>query len=67
MLYFKPGSQALQLYEGGPVGVDDDEYMVFGYWREDPTSAAGVYQFKVFAEAETGALAKASALLLGLP
>lgn len=53
-LYFRPGSSPLRLYEGGPVGADA-EYMVFGYWREDPTSAAGVYQFKVFAEAEAGA------------
>ena len=50
-LYFRPrGSPSIQLYEGGPVGADS-EYMVFGYWREDPTSVAGRYQFGVFAEA----------------
>ena len=50
-LHFKPsGSPTLQLYEDGPVG-DDSEYMVFGYWREDPTSAAADYQVDVFAEA----------------
>ena len=49
-VYFKPdGSPSIQLYEGGPVGPDA-EYMEFGYWREDPTSAAGIYRFGVFAE-----------------
>ena len=52
-LYFKPsGSQTLQLYEGGPVGADS-EYMVFGYWREDPTSPAADYNVGVFAQAFT--------------
>ena len=52
-LFFKPsGSPTLQLYEDGPVG-SDDEYMVFGYWREDPTSAAADYQVGVFAQAFT--------------
>ena len=50
-LYFKPsGSPTLQLYEGSSVGPDE-EYMVFGYWREDPTSAAADYQANVFASA----------------
>ena len=50
-LHFKPSSGArFQLYTGGPVGADD-QYMVFGYWREDPASAAGVYQYEVFAQA----------------
>ena len=50
MLYFKPsGSPSLQLYEGGPVGADD-EYMAFGYWREDPTSPAADYNVGVFAQ-----------------
>ena len=63
-LYFKPGSSSLQLYEGGPADGADAEYMVFGYWREDPTSAAGVYQFKVFAEAveaEAGSISQSEA------
>lgn len=50
-LYFKPsGGATYQLYEGGPVSTDD-EYMMFGYWREDPTSAAAGYEFGVFADA----------------
>ena len=51
-LFFKPSSSAatIPLYSGGPVGVDA-EYMVFGYWREDPSSPAGVYQFEAFAQA----------------
>ena len=50
MLYFRPGSSPLRLYEGGPVGADV-QYMVFGYWREDPTSAAADYEVGVFAQA----------------
>ena len=50
-LYFKPsGSQTLELYTGGPVGADS-EYMVYGYWREDPTSPAADYHVGVFAQA----------------
>ena len=43
-VYFKPTSPTatIALYEGGPVGVDT-EYLMFGYWREDPTSPAGTY------------------------
>ena len=49
-LHFKPsGSPSLQLYGGGLVGADT-EYMVFGYWREDPTSPAADYQVRAFAE-----------------
>ena len=50
-VYFKPTSPTatIALYQGGPVGVDT-EYLMFGYWREDPTSPAGTYQFKTFAE-----------------
>ena len=51
VLYFKPsGSPSLQLYEDGPVRADN-EYMVFGYWREDPTSPAANYNAGVFAQA----------------
>ena len=51
MLHFSPnGSPPIQLYEGGPVGADA-EYMVFGYWREDPTSPAADYEVGVFAKA----------------
>ena len=58
-LRFKPSTSAtLQLYEGGPVGADT-EYMVFGYWREDPASPAGVYQYSVFAEVEAATGAQA--------
>ena len=50
-LFFKPsGSPTLELYTGGPVGADS-EYMVYGYWREDPTSAASDYLVDVFAQA----------------
>ena len=49
-LHFKPDSGAsIGLYEGGPVGTDT-EYMVFGYWIEDPESAIGDYAFSPFAE-----------------
>ena len=50
-LHFKPSSSAkFQLYTGGPVSADA-EYMMFGYWREDPTSPAGQPRFGVFADA----------------
>lgn len=52
ILYFKPsGSPALQLYDGDPFDIGaDTEYMVFGYWREDPTSPAADYQVRAFAQ-----------------
>ena len=54
-LRFRPNPGAtLQLYNGGPV-PPDAEYMVFGYWREDPVNAAGVYQFNRFAQVFGGA------------
>ena len=62
-LYFKPSSGArIPLYTGGPVGPDG-QYMTFGYWREDPTSAAADYKVGVFAEAfpEAGALTDVTA------
>ena len=56
-LYFRPSAGAtLQLYEGGPDGADL-EYMVFGYWREDPLSPASPYDndaIGVFAEVFSG-------------
>ena len=49
-LHFKPDSNVgVQLYEGGPVGVDT-EYLVFGYWVEDPASATGTYRMSPFAQ-----------------
>ena len=42
-----PTSAAIPLYTGGHVGADM-EYMVFGYWREDPASPAADYDFHVF-------------------
>ena len=58
-LFFRPGSA------GSTVSLCDDaarctagtdsEYMVFGYWREDPTSAAADYKVGVFAQAFGGA------------
>ena len=55
VVFFKPTSATatIPLYEDGPVGADD-EYMVFGYWRKDPASAAGPYQFEPFAQAFGG-------------
>ena len=54
-LYFRPSSAS------SPLSLCDDrtrctagtdqQYMVFGYWREDPTSAAADYTVGVFAEA----------------
>ena len=41
----------------------DEEYMVFGWWREDPSSAAGIYKFGIFAKVlvkRTGVTAAAS-------
>ena len=49
-VYFRPTGPAMQLYEEGVVGVDA-EYMIFGYWREDPSSPAGDYDVVVFAQA----------------
>ena len=50
-LHFKPSSSAkFDLYTGSPIGSADAEYMVFGYWREDPTSPAAGYDFGVFAD-----------------
>ena len=49
-LHFRPrGSPSIQLWDSGPVGPDL-EYMVFGYWREDPRSPASPYRADVFAE-----------------
>ena len=42
-------SGSISLYVGGPV-EEDKNYMVFGYWREDPASPSGVYKFDVFAD-----------------
>ena len=54
-LHFKPDrGVALQLYQGGPVGADA-EYMVFGYWWDEPASALGDYEFGVFADTVGGA------------
>ena len=54
-LYFRPSSaaSALSLCDDATrcTAGTDDEYMVFGYWREDPTSAAAPYIVGVFAEA----------------
>ena len=62
-LYFRPSSApssaslALSLCDDGALCTagTDTEYMVFGYWREDPTSAAADYKVGVFAEAFGGA------------
>ena len=54
MLYFRPNSAtaSVSLCDDNvqcSAGTDT-EYMVFGWWREDPSSAAGGYDFGVFAE-----------------
>lgn len=50
-LYFKPNSGTrYQLYEGGPVGADA-EYMLYGYWYQEPSIPAGEYTFDWFAQA----------------
>lgn len=55
-LYFKPtGSPSIDLYEGAPVVGADTEYMVFGYWIEDPESAVGTYEVLPFAQVFEGA------------
>lgn len=57
-LYFRPGSSTatLALCDDGTrcTGGTDTEYMVFGFWREDPTSAAADYNVGVFAQAFGG-------------
>ena len=54
MLHFRPNSATATVSLCDDIvrctAGSDDQYMVFGYWREDPVSAAGVYQFDVFAE-----------------
>jgi len=62
-LYFKPSSAAstIPLYDGGPV-EEDGQYMVFGWWKEEPTSASGDYVFGTFAEAIGGTAANTSTL-----
>ena len=53
-LYFRPNSAAatVSLCDDDLMCTagSDDQYMVFGYWREDPKSAAGAYTFDHFAE-----------------
>ena len=56
-LRFDPsGSPSVHFYNGSDF-LGDHEYMVFGYWREDPTSPASPYDngsIGVFAEAFDG-------------
>ena len=53
-VYFVPSAR-LPLYTGtGNQRGGDEEYMVFGYWRQDPVSPASPYQFHVFADAVGG-------------
>ena len=52
MLYFRPGGTPFSLCDNADRCKHNDyEYMVFGYWREDPRSAASNPKFRVFAEA----------------
>ena len=56
MLYFRPSSATASVSLCGDsarcTAGDDEEYMMFGWWREDPSSAAGDYDFGIFAEVE---------------
>ena len=48
-LYFRPSPTALiHLYEGGDRGVDD-QFVVFGWWKNTPEVTTGAYDFEVFA------------------
>ena len=49
-VHFSPTGPAIKLHADGPVGADG-EYMIFGYWHEDPTSAFAPPRVGVFAEA----------------
>ena len=53
-LHFRPGNAtaSVSLCDDNLqcTAETDEEYMVFGWWREDPSSAAGTYQFGIFAE-----------------
>ena len=51
-LVFEPGNAAISLCEDIPASCafDDAEYMVFGYWIQDPESATGSYAVLPFAE-----------------
>ena len=55
LLYFRPGSTPFSLCDDAArCTFNDNEYMVFGYWREDPKSAASQPKFNVFAKAFNG-------------
>ena len=52
-IFFKP-SAAIPLADEGASGVlfNDAQYMTFGWWRTEPTTALGTYEFWVFADGE---------------
>ena len=55
VLYFRPGSATISLDASlGPVFVDD-EYMLFGWWRTEPSTPGGDYTYEVFANANHAA------------
>lgn len=60
LLVFEPGGASVSLCEDMPASCvfDDTEYMVFGYWIEDPESATGTYVVQPFAEVEEGSALK---------
>ena len=51
-IFFRPSSPSAPIYLGasGVQGVtaNDEEYMTFGWWRTEPPTALGSYQFGVF-------------------
>ena len=52
-IFFRPSSPLAPIYLGdaGVQGVttDDEEYITFGWWRTEPSTALGAYGFGVFA------------------
>ena len=61
VVYFRPNSAATAVSLCADVGVgssqcaaDDSEYMAFGWWRQDPASSLGSYDFGVFANVMGG-------------
>lgn len=55
-LVFEPGTASIPLCgDNTACAFDDTEYMVFGYWIEDPESAVGTYAVSPFAQVFEGA------------
>ena len=64
-IYFKPSSATASVSlcaETTQCLTDDGQYMVFGWWREEPASAVADYRFGVFAEIPEDAGASSNSL-----